>query len=275
MFTQITTLIGFTVGILFLVFLIIYILRWFLRRSIKIRATSYEDQNYNYKTLIDIPADGINSIGFSDEWNLKNYKESLNGLKLYYNSRQANILSEKENTNIDISRELLKTHLDKILTYIKNRLLYLRENYGKKIIQENYIFDTIKNFGILEEDLITGYQSIIYAIDIIYGRKFEDSNQEFRDYDRKFEDFNQNPEDSNQKFEEKTEVKRLFSGAGEFFKYKKLLEIINFEVQEDGIQEDVIMRDEVREKEMQKVEFQENEINGDRIQGNEDQDIEI
>ena len=103
--------------------------------------------------------------------------------------------------------ELLKTHLDIILTYIKNRLLYLRENYGKKIILENYVSGTIKNFGILEEDLITSYHSIITTINVIY----------------------------NPKFEEKMEVNRLFSGAGEFFGYKKLLEIINFEIQENSI----------------------------------------
>ena len=196
MFTQIITLISFAVGILVLIFLIIVISRWLLRRSSKIRANSYEDQPYNDRSIIDNTADEINPRSFFDEWNIKKYNESLDSLKFYYNSKQSNE-----------SMELLKTHLDKILTYIKNRLLYLRENYGKKIILENYIFDTIKNFGILEEDLITSYHSIITAIDIIYG----------------------------QKFEEKMEVNRLFSGAGEFFGYKKLQEIINFEIQENSI----------------------------------------
>jgi len=207
LFTQIITLISFTVGILVLVFSIIVISRWFLRRSIKIRATSNENQPYNDKFLIENPANEIDSGSFFDEWNTKKYNESFDSLKFYYNSKQSNKLSEKENVKIDESLELLKTHLDKILTYIKNRLLYLRENYGKKIVQENYIFDTIKNFGILEEDLITGYHSIISAIDIVY----------------------------NQKFEEKMEVNRLFSGAGEFFKYKKLVEIIDFEIQKNSI----------------------------------------
>ena len=148
MFTQITTLIRFAVGILILVFLIIAIFRWFLRRSLKIRTNSYENQPYNIKSIIDNPVTEIDSISFFDEWNIKKYNESLDSLKFYYNSKQSNKLSEKENIKID---------LDKILTYIKNRLLYLRENYGKKIILENYIFDTIKNFGILEEDLITSY----------------------------------------------------------------------------------------------------------------------
>ena len=199
MFTQIITLISFTVGIIVLIFSIIVIFRWFLRRSLKIRV--------NDKSIIDNPANEIESSSFFDEWNIKKYKESLDSLKFYYNSKQSNKLSEKENIKIDKSLELLKTHLDKILTYIKNRLLYLRENYGTKIIQENYIFDTIKNFGILEEDLITSYHSIITAINVIY----------------------------NQKFEEKMEVNRLFSGAGEFFRYKKLLEIINFEIQKNSI----------------------------------------
>ena len=206
MFTQITTLISFAVGILVLVFLIIAIFKWFLRRSLKIRANSYENQPYNVKSIIDNPADEIDSSSFFDEWNIKKYKESLDSLKFYYNSMPSNKLSEKENIE-DKPLELLKTDLDKILTYIKNRLLYLRENYGKKIIWENYIFDTIKNFGILEEDLIYSYHSIISAIDIIYG----------------------------QKFEEKIEVSRLFSGAGEFSGYKKLLEIINLEIQKNSI----------------------------------------
>ena len=165
MFTQIITLISFAVGILVLVFLIIVISRWFLRRSLKIRANSYEDQPYNDKSIIDNTADEINPRSFFDEWNIKKYNESLDSLKFNYNSKQSNE-----------SLELLKTHLDKILTYIKNRLLYLRENYGKKIILENYIFDTIKNFGILEEDLITSYHSIITAIDIIYGQKLLSDN---------------------------------------------------------------------------------------------------
>jgi len=207
LFTQIINLISFAVGILVLGFLIIVIFRWFLRRSLKIRANSYGAQPYNDKSIIDSPANEIDSSSFLDEWNIKKYKESLDSLKFYYNSKQSNKLSEKENVKIDESLELLKTHLDKILTYIKNRLLYLRENYGKKIIQENYIYDTIKNFGILEEDLITSYHSIITAINVIY----------------------------NQKFEEKMEVNRLFSGAGDFFGYKKLLEIINFEIQENSI----------------------------------------
>ena len=213
MFTQITTLISFAIGILVLGFLIIVIFRWFLRRSLKIRANSYGAQPYNDKSIIDSSANEIDSSSFLDEWNTKKYNESLNSLKFYYNSKQSNELSEKENIEIgkslelDKSLELLKTHLDKILTYIKNRLLFLRENYGTKIIQENYIFDTIKNFGILEEDLITSYHSIITAINVIY----------------------------NQKFEEKMEVNRLFSGAGDFFGYKKLLEIINFEIQENSI----------------------------------------
>ena len=196
MFTQITTLTSFAVGTLVLFFLIIVIFRWFLRRSRKIRANSYENQPYNDKSIIDSPANEIDSSSFFNEWNIKKYKESLDSLKFYYSSKQPNE-----------SLELSKTHLDKILTYIKNRLLYLRENYGTKIIQENYIFDTIKNFGILEEDLITSYHSIITAINVIY----------------------------NQKFEEKMEVNRLFSGAGDFFGYKKLLEIINFEIQENSI----------------------------------------
>jgi len=200
LFTQITTLISFAVGILVLIFIIIVIFRWFLRRSLKIRASSYENQPYSDKPIFNNPANEIDSSSFFDEWNIKKNNESLNSLKFYYNSKQTNELPEKENIEAGKSLELLKTHLDKILTYIKNRLLYLRENYGKKIIQENYIFDTIKNFGILEEDLITSYHSIITAIDIIYG----------------------------QKFEEKMEVNRLFSGAGDFFGYKKLLEIINF-----------------------------------------------
>jgi len=207
LFTQITTLISFAVGILVLGFLIIVIFRWFLRRSLKIRVNSYENQPYNDKSIIDSPANEIDSSSFFDEWNIKKYKESLDSLKFYYNSKQPDKLPEKENIEAGKSLELLKTHLDKILTYIKNRLLFLRENYGKKIIQENYIFDTIKNFGILEEDLITSYHSIITAINVIY----------------------------NQKFEEKMEVNRLFSGAGDFFGYKKLLEIINFEIQENSI----------------------------------------
>jgi hypothetical protein len=206
LFTQIINLISFAVGILILGFLIIVISRWFLRRSLKIRANSYENQPYNNKSIIDNPANEIDSSSFFDEWNIKKYKESLDSLKFYYSSNQPNKLSEKENIE-DKSLELLKTHLDKILTYIKNKLLYLRENYGKKIIWEDYIFDTIKNFGILEVDLITSYHSIITAINVIY----------------------------NHKFEEKMEVNRLFSGAGEFLKYKKLLEIINFEIQENSI----------------------------------------
>src|SRR4030042_1578104 len=189
MFTQITTLISFAVGILVLGFLIIVIFRWFLRRSLKIRTSSYENQPYSDKPIFSNPANEIDSSSFLDEWNIKKYKESLDSLKFYYNSKQSNKLPEKENIEGGKSLELLKTHLDEILTYIKNRLLFLRENYGTKIIQENYIFDIIKNFGILEEDLITSYHSIISAIDIIY----------------------------NQKFEEKIEVNKLFSGAGEFF----------------------------------------------------------
>jgi len=207
LFTQITTLISFAIGILVLGFLIIVIFRWFLRRSLKIRANSYGAQPYNDKSIIDSPANEIDSSSFLDEWNIKKYKESLDSLKFYYNSKQSNKLPEKENIEAGKSLELLKTNLDEILIYIKNRLLFLRENYGTKIIQENYIFDTIKNFGILEEDLITSYHSIITAINVIY----------------------------NQKFEEKMEVNRLFSGAGDFFGYKKLLEIINFEIQENSI----------------------------------------
>ena len=82
MFTQITTLISFAVGILVLGFLIIVIFRWFLRRSLKIRANSYEDQPYSSKSIneyqpygdkpiIDNPADEIDSSSFFDEWNIK------------------------------------------------------------------------------------------------------------------------------------------------------------------------------------------------------------
>ena len=82
MFTQIITLISFAFGILFLVFLIIVIFRWFLRKSLKIRANSYEDQPYNSKSIyedqpyndksiIDSPAGEIDSSSFFDEWNIK------------------------------------------------------------------------------------------------------------------------------------------------------------------------------------------------------------
>ena len=86
MFTQIINLISFAVGILILGFLIIVIFRWFLRRSLKIRANSYENQPYNDKSIIDNPADEIDSSSFFDEWNTKKYNESLDNLKFCYYS---------------------------------------------------------------------------------------------------------------------------------------------------------------------------------------------
>ena len=69
----------------------------------------------NDKSIIDNPADEIDSSSFFDEWNIKKYKESLESLKFYYNSKQPNKLSEKENIKIDNSLELL---IFKINNYI-------------------------------------------------------------------------------------------------------------------------------------------------------------
>lgn len=110
MFTQITTLASFAVGILFLVFLIIIIFRWFLRRSSKIRANSYEDQSYTDKSIIDNPANEIDSSSFFDDWNTKKYSGSLDNLKLYYNSR---LKYDKDILNIPI---FLSKYIDKLIT---------------------------------------------------------------------------------------------------------------------------------------------------------------
>ncbi|MCG2789193.1 MAG: hypothetical protein L6405_04475, partial [Actinomycetia bacterium] len=51
------------------------------------------------KSIIDNPANEIASSSFFDELNKKKNNESLDSLKFYYNSKQSNKLSEKENIN--------------------------------------------------------------------------------------------------------------------------------------------------------------------------------
>ncbi len=94
--------------------------------------------------------------------------------------------------------ERSRPHLDKILDYIISKLNYFRDNYGKELIEDNYILETVLKFGTSSIELIINYKAIAFALKDIYP-------------------------DSPDK---KSEVDKLFLGAADILNSKELQEIV-------------------------------------------------
>jgi hypothetical protein len=62
------------------------------------------------------------------------------------------------------------------------KLEYFRENYGKELIEENYILETVLNFGNTSIELIINYKAIAFGLKETYP----DSPEKISEVDRLF-----------------------------------------------------------------------------------------
>jgi hypothetical protein len=186
----------FWAAIIIAIFSVILFFVWFIRRSSRAR---YEKGINGIDTIkIEAPAESTHGKDLVDELESEDLSDSLSIIKDYYNIRTNPYSGKDHSTKKMISKDKLKRHLDKILDYIVTKLNYFRENYGKELIEENYILEAVLKFGTTSIELIIHYKAIALALKDIY------------------------PDDT----EKKSEVDKLFLGAADLLNSKELQEVV-------------------------------------------------
>ncbi len=177
------------------IFGVIILFIWFIRRSSRTRYDTSPKGTEGFKIAPPINTAGEDLV---DDWEAKDLSESLSLVRDYYNTK-TNPYTDKDGEGEKlISKDQVRPHLDKILDYIISKLNYFRDNYGKELIEDNYILETVLKFGTSSIELIINYKAIAFALKDIYP-------------------------DSPDK---KSEVDKLFLGAADILNSKELQEIV-------------------------------------------------
>jgi hypothetical protein len=182
--------------IIIAIFASILLFIWFIRRGSRSRyKTSIEStDNIELKPLVD----STTQEKFMDNWESEGLSASLGVVKDYYTIKTNPYTGKDRDIKKRITKSQLKPHLDKILDYVVIKLNYFRENYGKELIEDNYILETVLKFGSTSIELIINYKAIVFALKEIYP-------------------------DSPEK---KSDVDKLFLGAADILNSKELQEVI-------------------------------------------------
>ena len=169
---------------------------WFIRRSSRSR---YDSSIKSIeKTKIETQPETATMENYVDDRESENISGSLTLIRDYYNIKTSPQINEPGKKKSTFSKKQLQSHLDKILNYIITKLDYFRQNYGKELIEENYILETVLKFGTSSIELIINYKAIAFAIKEIYPDSLE----------------------------KKSEVDKLFLGAADILNSKELHEVI-------------------------------------------------
>jgi hypothetical protein len=187
----------FWIVVIISIFAVLILMIWFIRRSSRAR---YNKKGKSIeKTKLDMPDLQILQKDSSDKTKTEMISENLQVVRDYYDWKTVvQPVNKKEKVKKNITQKQLKSNLDKILDYIEKRLNYFRKNYGKELIEEDYIMDTILKFGNSSIEQIINYKAISFALGKIY------------------------PGNS----EKRSEVDKLFRGAADLLNSKELDEII-------------------------------------------------
>ena len=188
----------FWVVLIIAVFAVILFFVWFIRRTSRARSKYEKSTDVMEKTKIEIPPESITPAEPIDDIEKINISDSLSIIKDYYNFKTDPYSDEDNITKKVITKAQVKPHLDKILDFIIKRINYFRENYGKELIEENYILETVLKFGTTSIELIIHYKALAFTLKDIYPEKTE----------------------------KKSEVDKLFLGAADLLNSKELQEVV-------------------------------------------------
>ncbi len=188
----------FWVVLIIAIFAVILFFVWFIRRTSRARSRYEKSTDDMEKAKINILPESTPTIDAVADMEKINISDSLSIIKDYYNIKTNPYSGEDNVPKKRVPKSQVKPHLDKILDYIVTKLNYFRENYGKELIEENYILETVLKFGTTSIELIIHYKAIAFTLKDIY------------------------PGDS----VKKSEVDKLFLGAADLLNSKELQEVV-------------------------------------------------